>query len=148
LLHLFHSFVSALLQLIDWIEYLFLVSLVQALLVLLDLFKYFILVSLHFFIKLLHLFLEFSILTHSDVVVHLEIALLVVVINHVGSECTAWFISDVSIIFYYSLILSLQFPFYFLNLFTPIQLILRGFFFYALLNFDFHSLEVLLINIL
>lgn len=83
ILHFFHSLVSSLLELIDGVEKFLLVNFVESLFVFLHLLEYLLPIFRHLLLQFFQLLLHLSVLTHSNVVVHLEIILIIVVVDHV-----------------------------------------------------------------
>lgn len=85
LFHFFHSSVSSLLHLIYRTENFLLVDSIKSFFVFLHFPKNFWLIFRDCFLKLFHFFLELSVLTHCNMIVHFEITLFIVVIDQEGS---------------------------------------------------------------
>lgn len=94
LLHFFHPLISSLLQFIDWIEYLLLVTLIQRFLILLHFLEHFLPILRLLLLQLFESLLEFAVLPHRDVVVHIEVALISVILCHERTQSASWFMAD------------------------------------------------------
>lgn len=92
LLHSLHPLIPPLLQFIDWIEYLLLMPLIKRLLILLHLLEHLISILRLFLLQLFESLLEFAVLAHCDVVVHIEVTLICVVMRHERTQGTSWFV--------------------------------------------------------
>ena len=82
--------------------------LVQALLVFIDLSEYFIRVLRDGLLQFFELFLEFSILTHRDLISHVKITLILRIVAHEGPKTASWIFGKIGISGSNSLILSLD----------------------------------------
>lgn len=84
LFHFLLPLLTPLLQLVHWRKYFLLVPFVKTLLIGLHLLENFIRVLWHFLLQFFQLFLELAILSHCDLVRHIEITLLLRVAAHEG----------------------------------------------------------------